>query len=212
MCGIAGFVDFKKSSGQDVLTRMTDALVHRGPDDAGYEVYEAAQAQIGFGQRRLSILDLSPLGHQPMHFEHLTVNFNGEVYNFKEVRKELEEKGYNFKSWSDTEVIIKGYHCWGLDVVQKFVGMFAIVIYDRQNEEVICIRDRAGVKPFYYFWNNEIFLFGSELKALYQHSAFEKRLTQTAWLCSSSLVISRLLTPSFITRSNYCPAMRWCCS
>lgn len=176
MCGIAGFIDFKKTSQQDVLKRMTDALVHRGPDDAGYEVYEAAQATVGFGQRRLSILDLSPLGHQPMHFEHLSVNFNGEVYNFKEIRQELEAKGYTFKSWSDTEVIIKGYHCWGLDVVQKFVGMFAIVIYDQQKEEVVCIRDRAGVKPFYYYWNNETFLFGSELKALYQHEAFQKKI------------------------------------
>jgi asparagine synthase (glutamine-hydrolysing) len=176
MCGIAGFIDFKKTSQHDVLKRMTDALVHRGPDDAGYEVYEAAQATVGFGQRRLSILDLSPLGHQPMHFEHLSVNFNGEVYNFKEIRQELEAKGYQFKSWSDTEVIIKGYHCWGLDVVQKFVGMFAIVIYDQQKEEVVCIRDRAGVKPFYYYWNNETFLFGSELKALYQHGAFQKKI------------------------------------
>jgi asparagine synthase (glutamine-hydrolysing) len=176
MCGIAGFVDFKKNSNEEVLRRMTDALSHRGPDDAGYEVYENLFADIGFGQRRLSILDLSPLGHQPMHFNDLVVNFNGEIYNFKEIRKELEEKGYSFKSWSDTEVILKGYHCWGLDVVQKFIGMFAISIYDKQKNEVIFFRDRAGVKPFYFFWKNDVFLFGSELKALYQHSAFEKKI------------------------------------
>jgi asparagine synthase (glutamine-hydrolysing) len=176
MCGIAGFVDFRKTSNEKVLRRMTDALSHRGPDDAGYEVYENPYSYIGFGQRRLSILDLSPLGHQPMHFNDLVVNFNGEIYNFKEIRKELEEKGYSFKSWSDTEVIIKGYHCWGLDVVQKFVGMYAIAIYDKQKDQVVFFRDRAGVKPFYYFWKNDVFLFGSELKALYPHASFEKKI------------------------------------
>jgi len=122
MCGIAGFVDFKKNSTVELLRAMTDAMLHRGPDDGGHEVYEAGQASIGFGQRRLSILDLSPLGHQPMHFGDLIVNFNGEIYNFKEIRQELVEKGYSFDSWSDTEVILKGYHCWGMDVVQKFIG------------------------------------------------------------------------------------------
>jgi asparagine synthase (glutamine-hydrolysing) len=174
MCGIAGFIDFKKTSTKEVLIQMTDALLHRGPDDAGYETYENAEAVVGFGQRRLSILDLSPLGHQPMHFKEYTVNFNGEIYNFKEIRKELEEKGYSFTSWSDTEVILKGYDCWGMDVVQKFIGMFAIAIYDRPKNKVIFIRDRAGIKPFYYFWNRETCLFGSELKALYAHPAFVK--------------------------------------
>src|SRR5215212_3995255 len=164
MCGIAGFVDFKQSSTEEVLRRMTDAMTHRGPDDSGYEVYQHPVASIGFGQRRLSILDLSPLGHQPMHFNDLTVDFNGEIYNFKEIRKELEEKGYSFNSWSDTEVILKGYHCWGLDVVKKFIGMFAIALYDKQKEQVIFIRDRAGIKPFYYYWNHDILLFASELK------------------------------------------------
>lgn len=180
MCGIAGFIDFKKASGTEVLRSMTDALTHRGPDDAGHEVYEAREATIGLGQRRLSILDLSPLGHQPMHFEHLTVDFNGEIYNFKEVRKELEEKGYTFSSWSDTEVILKGYHCWGLQVVQKFIGMFAIALYDRSKQQVIFIRDRAGVKPLYYYANNDVFLFGSELKALFPHPRFEKSIDTNA--------------------------------
>jgi asparagine synthase (glutamine-hydrolysing) len=176
MCGITGFVDFKKDSSIEVLRSMTDAMYHRGPDDAGHEIYDAGQATIGFGQRRLSILDLSPLGHQPMHFGDLIVNFNGEIYNFKEVRKELEAKGYSFTSWSDTEVILKGYHCWGVAVVQKFIGMFAIALYDRQKEQVIFIRDRAGIKPLYYFWNQDTFLFASELKALYRHPAFEKKI------------------------------------
>jgi len=176
MCGIAGFIDFKKVSDAEMLKRMTDAMTHRGPDDAGYEVYDAHTALIGFGQRRLSILDLSPLGHQPMHFENLVVDFNGEIYNFKEIRKELEQKGYSFTSWSDTEVILKGYHCWGLQVVNKFIGMFAIALYDKQKEQVIFIRDRAGIKPFYYYWNQDILLFASELKGLYQHPRFEKNI------------------------------------
>ncbi len=176
MCGIAGFIDFKKNTGADVLKNMTDSMVHRGPDDAGHEVYDSPFASIGFGQRRLSILDLSPLGHQPMHFGDLTVNFNGEIYNFKEIRKELEVKGYTFKSWSDTEVILKGYHCWGLDVLHKFIGMFAFALYDRSKQQVIFVRDRAGVKPLTYYWKDDILLFGSEFKAMYQHPRFEKSI------------------------------------
>ena len=176
MCGITGFVDYKKNTSAEVLKQMTDAMIHRGPDDAGYEIYDAGNATIGFGQRRLSIIELSALGHQPMHFENLSVNFNGEIYNFKEVKKELEEKGYSFDSWSDTEVILKGYHCWGIEVLQKFVGMFAMALYDKQKDQLILIRDRAGVKPLYYFLDNDVVLFGSELKALYQHPAFEKNI------------------------------------
>jgi len=177
MCGIAGFADFKGGTGIDVLRRMTDAMMHRGPDDAGHEVYSApGGGAIGFGQRRLSILDLSPLGHQPMHFGDLIINFNGEIYNFKEIRKELEGKGYSFTSWSDTEVILKGYHCWGMDVLKKLIGMFAIALYDKQKEQLILVRDRAGVKPLYYYRKDDLLLFGSELKALYQHAAFEKKI------------------------------------
>ncbi len=176
MCGIAGFIDYRRDTSLPVLKAMTDAMAHRGPDDAGYEIYDTPEASIGFGQRRLSILDLSPLGHQPMHAHNLVINFNGEVYNFKEIRKELEEKGYSFQSWSDTEVIIKGYHCWGIEVVNKLRGMFAIAIFDKQKEEVVFIRDRAGVKPLYYYWENDLFLFGSELKALYEHKRFQKNI------------------------------------
>lgn len=176
MCGIAGFLDFSKRSGMDVLRRMTDKLTHRGPDDAGYEIFESSSTVIGFGQRRLSILDLSPLGHQPMHFKNLVIDFNGEIYNFKEIRLELEQRGYSFQSWSDTEVILKGFDCWGIDVLQKFIGMFAFAIYDRDKNSVIIVRDRAGVKPLYYFSKNDVFLFASELKAMYEHPAFEKNI------------------------------------
>ena len=201
MCGIAGFIDFNRNTSTDVLKKMTDALQHRGPDDSGYEVYENPAAFIGFGQRRLSILDLSPLGHQPMHFNEITVNFNGEIYNFKEIRKELEEKGYSFNSWSDTEVILKGYHCWGLDVVKKFIGMFAILLYDRPKNKVFFIRDRAGVKPLYYYWNKDLCLFGSELKALYEHQSFEKNIDVNS--LALFLQYSYIPAPHTIFQSTY---------
>jgi len=176
MCGIAGFIDFTRKTGKDTLIRMTDVMTHRGPNDAGYEVIEQPGAAVGLGQRRLSILDLSPLGHQPMHFGPLSMVFNGEVYNFKEIRTELEQKGYTFDSWSDTEVILKGFHCWGPAVVDKFIGMFAYVILDREKRQVTITRDRAGVKPLYYYWDGQHFLFASELKGLHQHPAFTKEI------------------------------------
>ena len=201
MCGIAGFVDFRKSTSIDLLRSMTDAMVHRGPDDAGYEVYDAPEGEIGFGQRRLSILDLSPLGHQPMHFGDLIVNFNGEIYNFKEIRKELEGKGYTFQSWSDTEVILKGYDCWGIDVVQRFIGMFALALYDRAKGQVILLRDRAGVKPLYYFHTPELLLFGSELKALYPHPGFERHIDVNS--LALFLQYSYIPAPHSIFRDTY---------
>ncbi len=176
MCGIAGFCDFSKRSDETLLRRMTDAVAHRGPNDAGYEMVETPYASIGLGHRRLSILDLSSSGHQPMSFANLKIVFNGEIYNFKEIRKELEVKGYSFNSGSDTEVILKGYHCWKEKVVTKFIGMFAIVIYDSDKQELTIYRDRAGVKPLYYYWDGQLLLFCSELKSMYQHPAFRKKI------------------------------------
>lgn len=176
MCGIAGFCDFNKRTDTAVLKKMTDALIHRGPNDSGYEVIETPTANVGLGQRRLSIIDLSSGGHQPMHFENLSIIFNGEIYNYQEVKKELIDKGYSFSSGSDTEVIIKGYHCWGDAVVQKFIGMFVYVILDREKQELTFCRDRAGVKPLYYYYDNDVFLFASELKSLHQHPMFIKEI------------------------------------
>lgn len=176
MCGIAGFLDFQKEASEETIERMTDALVHRGPDDAGYQVIRLDKVSVGMGQRRLSILDLSPLGHQPMHFEDLVIDFNGEVYNFMEIRKELEGKGYAFQSGSDTEVILKAYHCWGLDMLSKFIGMFAIAILDKKAETFHLIRDRAGIKPLFYYWHDGLFLFASELKSFYANARFKKDL------------------------------------
>ncbi|MEO1053265.1 MAG: asparagine synthase (glutamine-hydrolyzing) [Bacteroidota bacterium] len=176
MCGIAGFCDFKMNSELGTLMSMTDTLTHRGPDDNGYDYLELKNAQIGLGHRRLSILDLSQEGHQPMKFESLTIVFNGEVYNFKEIREKLIENGYKFHSDSDTEVVLKGFHCWREAVVDHFIGMFAFVIYDSNEQKIYAFRDRAGVKPFYYQWQNGVFLFGSELKAFHEHPSFHKEI------------------------------------
>jgi len=176
MCGIAGFIDFSKKSGTDILQRMTDVMLHRGPNDAGYEVFGHAAANIGLGQRRLSILDLSSGGHQPMHFGQYTIIFNGEIYNFKEIKKDLEKLGYTFQSGSDTEVLLKGYDAWKEQVLDRCIGMFAFVIYDERQDKVILCRDRAGVKPLYYFWDGSILLFASELKGLCEHPQFEKEI------------------------------------
>ncbi|MCU7551303.1 asparagine synthase (glutamine-hydrolyzing) [Chitinophagaceae bacterium LB-8] len=180
MCGIAGFIDFRKSSSEELLQKMTTTLYHRGPDGEGIYFIEASQAQIGLGHRRLSIIDLSECGSQPMHFNGLHIAFNGEVYNFEEIRKELEKKGHQFHGHSDTEVIIHAYHEWGVDAIQQWKGMFAVVIYDEAKDEIIAIRDRAGVKPFYYYWQDGLFLFASELKAIVAHPGFKRELDPAA--------------------------------
>lgn len=177
MCGIAGFCDFSKKSNKEILVDMTDILHHRGPDDSGYSFYENEYADVGLGHRRLSILDLSTHGHQPMGFENLEIVFNGEVYNFKEIKEELKKNGYTFYSDSDTEVILKAYHKWGIKAVDRFNGMFALVIYDKISEKLILLRDRAGVKPLYYYHKDNLFLFASELKSFHQHPNFQKELS-----------------------------------
>ena len=176
MCGIAGFIDFTKKSDYNILKKMTDVLHHRGPNDSGYSFYSLSNYNLGFGHRRLAILDLSNNAHQPMKFGNLEIIYNGEVYNFKEIRRELEKYGYSFVSNSDTEVILKAFHKWGLYSIEKFRGMFSFTIYDSKNEKIYFFRDRVGVKPLYYYINKGIFLYASELKALYEHPNFEKKI------------------------------------
>ncbi len=180
MCGIAGFCDFSKKLSKNDLELMTDVLHHRGPDDSGYSLFENDKYSIGLGHRRLSILDLSTHGHQPMSFEKLEIIFNGEVYNFKEIKEELLKYNYTFFSDSDTEVILKAYHKWGIKAIDKFNGMFAIVIYDKELNKLIFIRDRAGVKPLYFYWNNGVFLFSSELKSFHKVDSFIKELNKNS--------------------------------
>jgi asparagine synthase (glutamine-hydrolysing) len=176
MCGIAGFCDFNKKSDKKTLIEMTEALHHRGPDDSGYSFYEDSYANIGLGHRRLSILDLSSHGHQPMRFENLEIVYNGEVYNFKEIRRELEKCAYKFESESDTEVVLKAYHKWGIKAIDKFNGMFSMAIYDVKINKLILIRDRAGIKPCYYYSKNGLILFSSELKSFHKHLLFQKNI------------------------------------
>lgn len=168
MCGITGIFNLDRSPvPTGILKKMTDALAHRGPDGEGFWV----DSFVGMGHRRLSIIDLSPLGHQPMQTEggDYVIAYNGEVYNFQELRRDLEAKGYGFRSRTDSEVVLKSYQEWGKDCVRRFNGMFAFAIWDNKKNELFIARDRYGIKPLYYWCKNGTFLFGSEIKAILQH-------------------------------------------
>lgn len=201
MCGIIGFVDFSKRTGEAILRRMTDTLSHRGPDQSGYSFYKTDQANIGLGHRRLSILDLSPLARQPMAFEDLEIVYNGEVYNFREIKKDLEKEGYKFTSNSDTEVVLKAFHRWEISAVHKFRGMFAFAIYDKKDQKLILCRDRLGVKPLYWYYKDGLFMFASELKAFHQHPGFEKKLNIQA--LSLYLQYGYITSPHSIFENTY---------
>jgi asparagine synthase (glutamine-hydrolysing) len=164
MCGIAGIIDLSgKDVSSEAISSMTDIISHRGPDDEGVYV----DGNLGLGHRRLSILDLSASGHQPMFLEdRYVIVYNGEVYNYLEIREELILLGHEFQSKSDTEVILRSYSVWGEECVHKFNGMWSFVIYDKQAKTAFCSRDRFGIKPFYYAFVDDLFVFGSEIKQL----------------------------------------------
>lgn len=171
MCGIVGVYQKKASVDPQVLDRMTDALTHRGPDDRGIFIDE----NVALGHRRLAILDLSPLGRQPMESSdgRYLIVYNGEIYNFLDIRKELEIKGHKFKSQSDTEVILAAYIEWGQMCLDKFNGMWAFVIYDTQEKTFFACRDRLGLKPLYYYQSGETLLLASEIKAMLEYPDFK---------------------------------------
>ena len=172
MCGICGFLS-KKQITLEQLKSMNDTMYHRGPNDNGEEIYALREGyQLGFAQRRLSILDLSELGHQPMHSPNgrISVVYNGEIYNFQELKEELSE--YPFRSECDTEVIIAGYLKWGIDCIKRFKGMFAIALFDRDTQELHLVRDRIGKKPLYYWFQDGDLVFASELKPIMACSGF----------------------------------------
>ncbi len=175
MCGICGIIDFSNTiSEKGKLSKsMSDQLVHRGPDDEGF--YEDNYISLGF--KRLSVIDLNK-GNQPIYSSDKSVIsiFNGEIYNFKEIKKELENKKYKFYSNSDSEVIVSAYLHWGLDFVQKLNGIFSICIYDKNKKQAFLIRDRLGVKPLYYFEYKNSLVFASEIKPLVNLPFFEKKL------------------------------------
>ncbi len=174
---------------------MADRLLHRGPDDGG--VWADASQGVGIGHRRLSIIDLSPLGAQPMRSANgrFIIAYNGEVYNFTELRQELEKRGALFRGHSDTEVILEGFACWGVEaMVHKLLGMFAIAVWDNQEHALSLIRDRIGVKPLYWTYTDNLFLFGSELKALHAFDGWRPQIDRDA--------IGDLLAYSYIQAPN----------
>lgn len=166
MCGITGKVYFKSQAvAVDDIRKMNRALSHRGPDDEG--VYISPHQTVGLGHRRLSIIDLSAAGHQPMRYrDRYVITFNGEIYNYQELRARLKQQGYHFTSHTDTEVIVALYAACGADVVRHLRGMFAFVIYDEREQRLFCARDRLGKKPFKYYLDANVFMFASEIKAL----------------------------------------------
>lgn len=181
MCGITGLINLNGSPVSPViLQRMTDAIAHRGPDGEGHWIED----NVGIGHRRLSIIDLSPAGHQPMiGTDHRHVlSFNGEIYNFRELRTELEATGYWFRSKTDSEVVLHALAHWGTDALLKFNGMFALALWDRKEKTLLLARDRYGIKPLYYAQQDQTFAFGSEQKAITAQPQFARTLDKQALL------------------------------
>lgn len=175
MCGICGYINLNAQKlDADVLHNMVKVLHHRGPDSKGY--FEDQDLQVFLGHSRLSIIDISDNGKQPMSLDNLTIVFNGEIYNYREIKKELVSLNHTFKTNSDTEVILHAYREWGAVCVSRFIGMFAFVIYDSDSQTLSLFRDRAGVKPLYYYFDHNSFIFGSELKVFHQNPLFKKTL------------------------------------
>lgn len=179
MCGICGYINLSKNKHDAVIiNKMVDTLRHRGPDFQGSFV--DLENQVFFGHSRLSIIDVSDNGRQPMSLGKLTIVLNGEVYNYREIKKDLLVKGHSFKSQSDTEVVLHAFQEWGADCVCRFIGMYAFAIYDSESQTVTLCRDRAGVKPLYYYFDHQAFIFGSELKAFHQNPLFHKEISYEA--------------------------------
>ena len=178
MCGIVGFVDQKKSKEKaKIIKNMTDQIIHRGPDGEGYYTDDL----VALGHRRLSIIDVKG-GGQPIYNQDktLAIIFNGEIYNYQELKEQLENKGYVFQTKTDTEVILNGYAEWKDELYEKLRGMFAFVIYDKKNQELIGARDHFGIKPFYYYLTEDEFMFGSEIKSFLAHPNFHKEINTDA--------------------------------
>jgi asparagine synthase (glutamine-hydrolysing) len=178
MCGIVGFLSPKRED--ETVEKMLEVQAYRGPDDRGVFVAKTERSFVHLGHNRLSIQDLSLHGHHPFVSDcgQYTIVFNGEVYNFKSIRVELEALGYSFVSKSDTEVVLYAYKAWGMACLEKFIGMFAFALLDRMAEKLYLVRDRAGVKPLYYYQNGDLFLFSSELKSFHEHPDFRKELNK----------------------------------
>lgn len=181
MCGITGIIDLTGAPVSPVvLQRMTDAIAHRGPDGEGHWV----EGNVGLGHRRLSIIDLSPAGHQPMVSANhrFVLSYNGEVYNFKELRTELEALGYWFRSRTDSEVVLNALDAWGVKALHRFNGMFAFALWDRKERKLLLARDRYGIKPLYYTMQGNVLAFGSEQKAMLADKRIQRSVDKNALL------------------------------
>jgi asparagine synthase (glutamine-hydrolysing) len=181
MCGICGIFNLNGEPVSPVILRkLTDAIAHRGPDGEGFFI----DSFLGLGHRRLAIIDLSPMGHQPMSTPDgkYIISYNGEVYNFRELRSELEALGHPFRSATDTEVVLNAYVQWGEACVERFNGMFAFALWDRTRQALFLARDRYGIKPLYYAFFGNTFVFGSEQKAILSHPAFRREIDLEALL------------------------------
>ncbi len=183
MCGIVGILNLRPTLSpidESLLVAMRDTMVHRGPDSSG--IWLSKDRSIGFGHRRLSIIDLSPAAHQPMSNEDATawITFNGEIYNHQELRKELEKLGHQYRSHSDTETILHAYEEWGLKAIDRIDGMFAFAIWDETKKTLFLVRDRMGKKPLYFAEVDGRFIFASEIKAILEHPLVHRAINEEA--------------------------------
>ncbi len=197
MCGICGYLG-KKLIKSGLLEEMNDTMYHRGPNDSGIWEIQKPEYGVGFAQRRLSILDLSELGHQPMlsNDGKIVITYNGEIYNYIQLRNELTKKGYCFRSNCDTEVVIASYQEWGCSCFEKFNGMFAAAIYDEEQDRIVLARDRMGKKPLYYYHKGEEFVFASELKPIMKYPSFSREIDESIighFLCNKYIASPRTI-------------------
>ncbi len=198
MCGIVGFVS-KEENKEEIIKKMANKMFHRGPDGEGYYIDNT----IALGHRRLAIIDVEN-GKQPIVSKdnNLILVYNGEIYNYKELKKELERQGHKFKSDCDSEVLLHGFEQWGKDMLSKIRGMFSFAIWDKKKEKLFCARDQFGIKPFYYYENDEVFIFASEIKALLEHPKFQKVLNKK--LLEPYLSFSFIPTSETFFKDVYC--------
>lgn len=201
MCGIAGVIDIASQVSGEMLMEVNAVQQHRGPDDNG--IYINIDQNVGFGHTRLSFIDLSKKGHQPMQNtdKSLVITFNGEIYNFKSLRAELLKAGHIFNTETDTEVILNGYREWGIHLPEKLLGMFALAIYDINNREVFLARDHFGIKPLFYHSSNTQFLFSSEVKGILKMNPTLKKIKKES--ISLFLANRYIPTPNTIWENIY---------
>jgi asparagine synthase (glutamine-hydrolysing) len=204
MCGITGYFDHRTNTPEGTAGKMAETLFHRGPDGGSFEEFQLGDVQIGLGHRRLAIIDLSDFGKQPMQWLNLWITFNGEIYNYREIKTELGQLGHSFSGNSDTEVILHAFKEWGPACLDRFRGMFAIVILDTDKRQVFMARDRAGVKPLFLYQKDGLLLYGSELKSFHAHPHFEKKLDSSA--VASYLQFGNVPTPHCIFK--HCRKLR----